>query len=144
MRILGINHLGIAAKDPEQAKHFFSKILDLQHLGDEIVEEQKTSTSMIRSSQLNQPESPKETRLEIVEATHEDSPIAKYLSKKGGGIHHLALTVDDLNAAIEHMKSNQIEMIDEVPRDGVHQTKIAFIHPRSTGGILVELVQERH
>ncbi|MBQ48887.1 MAG: hypothetical protein CMP10_15975 [Zetaproteobacteria bacterium] len=82
-------------------------------------------------------------RLEILENQQgEEGPIAKYLEKKGGGIHHVALNVDDVLAAIAELQSHNIQMIDTAPRKGAHNTLIAFVHPRSTGGILVELVEE--
>jgi methylmalonyl-CoA/ethylmalonyl-CoA epimerase len=81
-------------------------------------------------------------RLEILVPTAEDSPIAKFLVQKGSGIHHIAFTVADIESSLAFLKAKGVQLIDEVPRDGAHKTKIAFIHPKSTGGLLVELVQE--
>jgi methylmalonyl-CoA/ethylmalonyl-CoA epimerase len=141
MNVLGINHLGIAAKDPAKFKWFFGTVLGLDHIGFETVKEQKTVTNMYRSA--NHPPL-KEPRLELLEPMNNEleSPIAKYLDKKGGGIHHIAFSVVDVLEAISIAKKHSVRMIDEVPRAGAHNTKIAFVHPESTGGVLVEFVQE--
>jgi methylmalonyl-CoA/ethylmalonyl-CoA epimerase len=139
MKILGINHIGIAAKDPAKASFFFKDILGIPFIGEELVAEQKTNTIMFESTGASQllP-----SRLEILQNQDgEDGPIKKFIDAKGGGIHHLALHVDNLEAALEELRSKNIELIDQTPRGGAHHTKIAFIHPRATGGILIELVQ---
>lgn len=139
MKILGINHIGIAAKDPSKAKEFFQSVLGIPYLGDELVKEQKTLTTMFTASVMPQSA---DSRLEILQNEEgQEGPIKKFLETKGGGIHHIALTVDDLNGALMELKSKNIELIDQTPRKGAHSTSIAFIHPKSTGGILVELVQ---
>ena len=139
--ILGINHVGLAPKDPEKCRWFFCDVLGLKSLGEELVKPQKTMTLMIASSQKG---GGGEARLESLspESGTEDSPIAKFLAKKGAGIHHLALSVDNVAAAIAGLVEAGVEMVDAVPRIGAHQTSIAFVHPNSTGGILVELVEE--
>lgn len=140
MKILGINHIGLAAKDPEKARWFLQEVLGLAFLGEELVVPQKTNTYMYLSSHAKHQAS--ESRLEILEnQPGEEGPIQKFISSRGGGIHHLALGVEDVEQAIVHLKSHDVELIDEKPRDGAHQTKIIFVHPRSTGGILIELVQ---
>jgi methylmalonyl-CoA/ethylmalonyl-CoA epimerase len=139
MKIVGINHLGLAAKDPVKARWFLAEILKLPFLGEELVKEQKTNTIMFESSAL--PASAG-ARLEIVANQEgEEGPIKKFIDAKGGGIHHMALSVDDLEAALIELKAKGIELIDEKPRYGAHNSRIAFIHPRATGGILIELVQ---
>ena len=141
MQIQGINHIGIAAKDVEKAKWFFDEVLELKLLGVEPVAPQKTNTIMFDSA--NTP-APSLARLEILEnIPGEDGPIKKFLEKKGAGLHHIALTVDNVSDAIAHMQNHNVEMIDTTPRPGAHQTQIAFVHPRSTGGFLVELVEEK-
>lgn len=141
MKILGINHIGLAAKDPAKARWFLGEILGLPFAGEELVVEQKTNTVMYQASSV--PTESVESRLEILEnQPGEDGPIKKFISNRGGGIHHIALSVEDIEQAIQHMKANGVEMIDEKPRRGAHQTRIAFVHPRSTGGILVEFVEE--
>ncbi len=140
MKVLGINHVGLAAKDPVKARWFLKEVLQLPFEGEELVAEQKTNTVMFMSH-ADRAGSP--SRLEILEnQPGQEGPIAKFLEKKGGGIHHVALTVDNVEAAIAHMKQHDIVMIDETPRNGAHGTKIAFVHPQSTGGLLVELVQQ--
>lgn len=139
MRIRGINHIGIAAKDPVKAKWFFESVLGLPFIGAELVPDQKTDTLMFQSGAgLNAPEA----RLEIlVNQEGEEGPIKKFVETRGGGIHHIALQVDNLDEALAEMKKLDIELIDREPRRGAHNTRIAFVHPRATGGILVELVQ---
>jgi methylmalonyl-CoA/ethylmalonyl-CoA epimerase len=139
-KVLGVNHLGLAAKDPAKCRWFLSEVLGLQHLGDELVVPQKTMTAMFASASSN----PAQTRLEIVSPQDGtvDGPISKYLEKKGGGIHHFAVSVNDVHAALEVMKQKGVKMVDDKPRPGAHNTLIAFVHPESTGGLLIELVQE--
>ena len=139
IKVTGINHIGIASKDPEKTKEFFDLILGLPFVNEETVEEQKTATIIFESCVKGAQEGV--SKLEILKPTSEDSPVAKYLDKKGGGIHHLALTVENVEEAIAFMLENGVKMVDQHPRDGVCQTKIAFVHPASTGGILVELVE---
>lgn len=139
MKIVGINHLGLAAKDPAKARWFLSEVLKLPFLGEELVKEQKTNTIMFESSVGPTPAG---ARLEIVANQEgEEGPIKKFIDTKGGGIHHMALSVDNLDEALVELKAKGIELIDEKPRYGAHNSRIAFIHPRSTGGILIELVQ---
>ncbi len=137
--ILGINHIGLAPKDPEKAKAFFEVLLNLPFEGSETVIEQKTETLMLASARQNDGALP---RLEILVPTSEDSPIAKFLDQKGSGIHHIALTVSRLEVCLAYLKSQGVQLIDEVPRVGAHRTRIAFVHPKSTGGLLVELVEQ--
>ena len=138
-KVSGVNHIGLAPKDPKQAKYFFESVLALTYDGQETVTDQMVNTDMFSSSQedLSLP-----TRLEILEATDENSPIQKFLDKRGSGIHHIALTVSDVEKAVAHLKEKNITLIDETPRKGAHNTKIVFVHPKSTGGLLVELVQQ--
>lgn len=139
-KVLGISHIGLAPKDPEQCRTFLGSLLGLTFEGDELVKEQKTNTAMFLSSS-----DPTSGRLEIVSDASLDGtgPIAKFLEKKGAGIHHLALRVDSVDRAIQSMLASGIKMIDETPREGAHQTRIAFVHPNATGGILIEFVEEK-
>ncbi len=157
-RIIGINHLGLAPKDPSKARTFFTNVLGLGFLGEELVKEQMTNTVMIDSAMTNSAPTDSATAasakiptgrpmLEILENEigpdgPRPGPIAKFLAKKGSGIHHVALQVDNLDAALAYMQANGVQMIDSTPRPGSHNTRIAFIHPESTGGLLVELVQQ--
>lgn len=143
-RILGINHVGLAPKDPAAAAKFFRENLGLSFVGEEFVASQLTNTIMFSSA----PPSPhsEAPRLEILEAKlgadGSEGPITKFLAKKGSGIHHIALSVDNLDAALSALKTRGVKMIDTSPRPGAHNTRIAFIHPEATGGLLVELVEE--
>ena len=128
-----INHLGIAVKDIEESLKFWETSLGLQNVHTEEVEEQKVRVAMLPVG---------ESKVELLEATEEDSPIAKFLEKRGGGIHHIAVEVDDIHAALERMKKEGARLIDEEPKVGAGGCLIAFVHPKSTGGVLLELVQE--
>jgi len=141
IEVLGINHVGLAPKDSARARWFFETVLGLPFLGSELVLSQKTNTHMLESN--NQIISSK-PRLEILESdgTDPEAPIAKFLAKRGAGIHHIAMQVANIDAALERLKSYNVRMIDNQPRIGAHKTRIAFVHPESTGGLLVELVQE--
>ena len=140
MNVLGINHIGLASTDPQKTKWFLRDVLHLPFEGEELVLSQKTNTIMFGSTSKG-PASL--SRVEILEnQPGEDGPIAKYLEKKGGGIHHLAVSVDSIDGALATMRAHNVQMIDETPRDGAHHTRIAFVHPKATGGILVELVEQ--
>jgi methylmalonyl-CoA/ethylmalonyl-CoA epimerase len=143
--IQGINHVGLAPKDPAKAKWFLGELLGLAHLGDELVGSQKTLTSMFHhdSSKAHTTKPDQGQRLEILEpAPSGQGPIASFLEKKGSGIHHIALTVDNLDDLLSHLKGKSVRMIDETPREGAHRTRIAFVHPEATGGLLIEFVEE--
>ncbi|HPZ22857.1 MAG: methylmalonyl-CoA epimerase [Bacillota bacterium] len=127
-----IDHLGIAVEDLAAAVELFRDTLGLEYAGEETVADQKVRTAFFPLG---------ESSVELLEATDPDSPIAKYIEKKGPGIHHIALRVDDVAKAIEVLLGKGVRMIDTVPRVGAHGAKIAFIHPKSTPGILVEICQ---
>jgi|SRR5690554_828889 len=129
-----IDHLGIAVDDLEAAVKLYRDTLGLNYAGQEEVPEQKVTTAFFPLG---------ESSLELLEPTSPDSPVAKFIEKKGKGIHHIALRVDDVAEAIAELKKKGIRMIDEVPRSGAHGAKIAFIHPKSTPGVLVELCQRQ-
>jgi methylmalonyl-CoA/ethylmalonyl-CoA epimerase len=133
VKVLRISHLGVAPKDTGVAQNFFESILGLKAQGTEVVEEQKVKVSFLQVEN---------SRIELLEPTHDDSPIAKFLQTRGAGIQHVALEVDDIDAWLVHLKSRNVRLIDEQPRKGAHDTRIAFLHPAATGGVLVELVQE--
>ena len=144
--VLGISHVGLAPSDVDQATSFFSSLLGLPALGEEIVAQQQTATFTFGSKHpkdsLGSQESA-EPRLELLApAPAGQGPIAQFLAKKGSGLHHLALKVSGIEAAIAYLVAKNVVMIDSVPRSGAHHTRIAFVHPRSTGGLLVELVEE--
>ncbi|MBP9708461.1 MAG: VOC family protein [Oligoflexales bacterium] len=152
-KVLGVSHVGFAPKDINKASDFLSAILGLKQIGhDEVVVEQKTTTRMFESRSSAIPTNPslttekmpeELTRIELLQATPtSEGPIASFLEKKGAGIHHLAFKVDNIEAALQFLKSNNIELIDQVPRIGAGNCKIVFVHPRATGGILIELTEE--
>ena len=132
-----INHLGIATKGIDEALKFWQDALGLEQTHAETVEEQKVRVAMLPIG---------ETRIELLEPTADDSPIAKFLEKRGGGIHHIAVEVEDIEAALAQLKSQGARLIDEKPRVGADNCLIAFVHPASSGGVLLELVQpmEKH
>ncbi|MGB1524491.1 MAG: VOC family protein [Candidatus Poseidoniaceae archaeon] len=132
-----IDHVGIAALTLDQGSRFW-ELLGLVSSGDdEVVEDQGVITRFFPLASINDDT----TNIEILEATEENTPIGRFLAKRGPGIQQLCLAVDDLESMIEHLLENQIMMIDSTPRKGAHDSLIAFVHPKSTGGILVELKQ---
>lgn len=133
MKILKIDHLGIAVKSIPAGEKFWTESLGMICEGSETVAEQKVATAFFPVG---------ESELELLEATSEDSPIARFLGKKGEGIHHIALRVDDIEAALSELKQKGVRLIDETPRYGAGGAKIAFIHPQSANGVLVELCEK--
>ena len=132
-----IDHIGIAAKSLDEGGEFW-KLLGLMDQGeDELVEDQGVVTRFFPLDSQGS----ETTNIEILEATGPDTPIGRFLSKRGPGIQQLCLAVDDLEKMIAHLMSNGVVMIDETPREGAHNSTIAFVHPKSTGGILIELKQ---
>jgi methylmalonyl-CoA epimerase len=135
MKIKRIAHLGIAVKDLDPPKKLYTENLGLKLKGEEVVESQKVKVSFIQVGESN---------LELLLPTQPDSPVGKFLENKGEGFHHLALEVEDINAAVEELKAAGVKLIDEKPREGAHGTLVAFIHPKATFGLLVELCQYPH
>ena len=132
-----IDHIGIASNSLDEGSRFW-RLIDLTAKGeDDLVEDQGVVTRFFPLGQVNE----SETNIEILEPTGPDTPIGKFLGKRGPGIQQLCLAVDDLEAMIAHLITNGINMIDETPRRGAHDSLIAFVHPKSTGGILIELKQ---
>ncbi|MFM9903263.1 MAG: methylmalonyl-CoA epimerase [Pyrinomonadaceae bacterium] len=127
-----INHLGIATKGIDEALKFWSDALGLENVHTEIVEDQKVRVAMLPIG---------ESRIELLEPTSEDSPISKFLEKREGGIHHIAIEVDDIEASLTKLKSQGMRVIDETPRIGAEGCLVAFVHPASANGVLLELVQ---
>ena len=125
-----ISHLGIAVKDLASAESLFKALLGDEHVHHETVEDQGVK---IASLQVG------ESLIELTEPTNPGSAIAKFLEKRGEGIHHIALEVDDVDAELARLKGEGFRLIDEHSRDGAHGMKIAFLHPKSTNGVLVEL-----
>ncbi len=132
MEILKIDHLGIAVNSIEEGKTFWSDVLGLAFEGTEIVEAQKVTTAFFPVS---------ESEVELLESTSPDGPVAKYIEKRGQGIQHVAFRVKDIEAALDELKEKGIKLIDEKPRNGAGGARIAFLHPKATGGVLVELCE---
>ena len=128
-----INHLGIATKGIEEALRFWEDALGLENVHTETVEDQKVRVAMLPLG---------ESRIELLEPTSEDSPITKFLEKRGGGIHHIAVEVEDIEAALAKLRREGARLIDETPRIGAEGCLVAFVHPSSANGVLLELVQE--
>jgi len=132
MKIIKIDHLGIAVNSIDDGKTFFSDILGLEFEGTETVEAQKVTTAFFPVG---------ESEVELLESTAPDGPVAKYIEKKGEGIQHIAFRVENIDEALEELKEKGIRLIDEKPRQGAGGAKIAFLHPKSTHGVLVELCE---
>lgn len=127
-----LDHIGIAVSDIDSALKFYSDALGLECTHIEEVEEQKVKIAFIPAGDIN---------LELVQATSADSAIAKFIEKKGEGIQHIALRVDDIEEALRDLNEKGVELIDKNPRKGAHDSKIAFLHPKSAHGVLLELVE---
>ena len=132
MKILKIDHLGIAVHNIEDGRKFWSDVLGLSFEGAETVAEQKVTTAFFPVG---------ESEVELLESTAPDGPIAKHIEKKGTGIQHVAFRVADIDAALAELKAKGVQLIDQTPRIGAGGARIAFLHPKATGGVLVELCQ---
>jgi methylmalonyl-CoA/ethylmalonyl-CoA epimerase len=132
MKVLKIDHLGIAVNSIEQGKNFWTAALGLRFEGSETVEEQRVTTAFFPVG---------ESEVELLESTSPDGPVAKYIDKKGEGIQHVAFRVENLEEEFSELKKKGIRLIDEKPRIGAGGAKIAFLHPKSTNGVLVELCE---
>jgi methylmalonyl-CoA/ethylmalonyl-CoA epimerase len=129
-----IEHIGIAVTDLEKSNELFAKLLGKAHFKIEIVDGEAVETSFFQVG---------DTKIELLQSTRPDSPIAKYLEKKPQGIHHIAFDVADIHVEVERLKSEGFEILNEVPKQGADNKLVVFLHPRSTNGVLVELCQER-
>lgn len=132
MNVKRIDHVGIAIADVAAAKRVYEDILGLKLTREEVVEDQGVRTLFYPIAGV---------KLELLESTTPDGPIAKFLEKRGAGLQHVAVEVDDIESAIAELKAKGVRMIDETPRRGVENTRIAFIHPKDTHGVLLELVE---
>jgi methylmalonyl-CoA/ethylmalonyl-CoA epimerase len=132
MKILKIDHLGIAVNSIEDGKNFWAQTLGLHFEGAETVAEQKVTTAFFPVG---------ESEVELLESTSPDGPVAKFIEKKGTGFQHVAFRVENIEEALEELKGKGIQLIDQKPRIGAGGAKIAFLHPKATGGILVELCE---
>jgi methylmalonyl-CoA/ethylmalonyl-CoA epimerase len=127
-----LDHIAIAVHKVEEASEFYQDKLGLTLENVEVVKEQRTKVGFLSVG---------ETRIELVEPAAEDSPLVKFLETKGPGIHHLCFEVDDIDGEIEKLTRKGARLIDKTPRPGAHQTRVAFLHPKGSGGVLIELCQ---
>lgn len=129
-----INHIAIAVKDLDSEIERYKNVLGLEFHGTEVVEEQKVKTAFFEAGDVH---------IELLQPTSEDSPISKFIEKKGTGIHHIAFDVDSVKEKITEMEGKEVRMLDKEPRNGANNTKIAFAHPKSFGGVLVEFTEKQ-
>ena len=127
-----VDHIGIAVKSLTEAVKVYQDAIGLEVSGYDEVDDQGVRVAMLTIG---------ESRIELLEPTREDSPIEKFMMNRGEGIHHIAVRVDDIEEALERLKASGVRLIDSTPRRGAHNTRIAFIHPSSTHGVLLELVE---
>jgi len=132
-KILGIEHVGIAVNDLNGISDVFGDLLGLKLRSREKIDDQQVITDIYETGS---------GKLEFLKATDENSPISRFIDKKGKGMHHIALKVDNLQAALDYLKGQGIQLIDTSPRIGVEGFKIAFLHPKSTGAVLIELCEK--
>ncbi len=133
MGIKKIDHIGIAVKDINSVLEFYSEALGLENLGFEIVEDQGVRVAFLPVG---------ESRFELLEPLNEESPLAKSIAKRGEGIHHICLDVDNVKETLAEMKARGLQLIDQEPRRGAHHKEIAFVHPKASNGVLIELSQD--
>ena len=133
-KILSIEHVGVAVESMDGIFYIFSDVLGLKCNGSEEVSNQQVITDIYQVDN---------SKLEFLKSTSKDSPIARFIDKKGSGMHHIALLIDHLQPALDYLKDQGIHLIDEKPRIGAEGLSIAFIHPKSSGGILVELCEKK-
>jgi methylmalonyl-CoA/ethylmalonyl-CoA epimerase len=132
MSVKALNHVGIAVRSIDDQKSYYEGTLGMQFEGTEDVPSQKVRVAFFRAGDV---------RIELLEPTDPESGVAKFLEKRGEGLHHLAFTVEDINARIAELKESGLRMIDDEPRPGSHHMQIAFVHPKSTFGVLTELCE---
>ena len=132
MKVLKIDHIGIAVSDLAESLKMYNGVLGLELSGTEVVEEQKTKVAFLPVG---------DTEVELLEATGPDSPVARFIEKKGQGVHHIAFRVEDIGIAIAEMEAKGMRMVDAAPRYGAGNAKIAFMHPKSTNGVMIELCE---
>ena len=129
-----IDHIGIAVRSIDEARGYYEKVLGLICEGIEVVESQKVRIAFLPVG---------ETRVELLEGTSEESPITKFVAKRGEGINHLCFEVPDIQKALDALKEKGFRLINENPVPGAHGTKVAFLHPKSASGVLMELVEKQ-
>jgi len=130
MKVTKLDHIGIAVKNIDEALAFYRDTLGLSSVGEEVIEEQKVKVAFLPLG---------DTELELLESTSPDGPVAKFIEKRGEGIQHIALRVENIEEALKELKEKDFRLIDQQPRYGAGKAKIAFLHPKATGGILLEI-----
>lgn len=135
MELTHIEHIGIAVKDLATSIKYYEEVLGLKCYAIEEVKDQKVKTAFLKIGQ---------TKIELLESTEPDGPIGKYLEKRGEGVHHIAFAVNGIEDNLIEAKENGIRLIDEKPRKGAEGLDIAFLHPKSTGGVLTELCEKNN
>ena len=130
MKVLKVDHIGIAVKNMDEALKLYQDILGLKLTATEVVEEQKVKVGFIPVG---------DSEIELLESTSPDGPVAKFVESRGEGIQHIALRVENIDQALEELKAKGFRLIDETPRYGAGKARIAFLHPKGTGGILLEI-----
>jgi len=130
-----LEHLGIAVSDLTAARKLYTKLLNVAPYKEEVVEEQGVTTLFFMTG---------ESKIELLEATRPDSPIAKHIEKRGEGIHHVAFEVKDIHAEMERLRREGFRLLSEAPTVGADNKLVCFVHPKSAGGVLVELCQSRN
>lgn len=131
--MIKIEHIGIAVKDLKAANEIYKTVLGSEHYKTETVESEGVNTSFFKIG---------DSKIELLAATREDSPIAKYIAKRGEGMHHIAFAVDDIEKEIKRLQSEGFTLLNENPKQGADNKLVAFMHPKSANGVLVELCQE--
>lgn len=129
-----VEHIGIAVKDLRNANQLFERLFNQPNYKLEELESEGVSTSFFKVG---------ETKIELVEATNENSAVSKFIEKRGEGIHHIAFEVEDIDAEMQRLKAEGFQLIQQNPKDGADNKKICFLHPKSTNGVLIELCQEK-
>ena len=132
--VRGVHHIAIVVQSIAQARKVYEGVLGLNAGEPEFVPDQKVNVLVVHAGTQ---------RIELVEPASDDSPVSRFLAQRGGGLHHVAYRVDDIEAALAKLKSAGVRLIDEKPRPGAHGTRIAFVYPQALGGVLTELVEDR-
>lgn len=131
--MLKVEHIGIAVKKIEHSNHLFTKLFNKKAYKEEAVTSEGVTTLFFQLG---------ETKIELLEATNDDSPIAKFIQKKGEGIHHIAYEVEDITLEMQRLKNEGFTLINEHPKKGADNKMVCFLHPKDTNGVLIELCQE--
>ncbi|MHA1215968.1 MAG: methylmalonyl-CoA epimerase [Candidatus Thorarchaeota archaeon] len=132
MTVERIDHVGIAVRSIDEVLPYYRDVLGLRYVGEEEVPDQKVRVAFLEVG---------ESRIELLEPTSDDSPISGFLDKRGGGMHHIAVLVENIEEALQRHREAGSRLIDERPRNGAHGMRIAFVHPKTTAGVLLELCQ---